>query len=387
MKFSKYNVSIDNYPRNGYSFIYNLFTHKTICISTKKLMNVSDELCAKMRNCGILVDDNEKEQNAVLNYYEENAGNTDELVVMLFLTRKCNCKCIYCYEDQQNAKFSDMSDTAYVTDVIIRLMDELDVKKLKIIFYGGEPLIKSPMISAISKFLFTRLKENYSFSIVTNGTLIKKNEFEMWNKLGLKAIKVTLDGEMMSHNKRRPYANGEGSYVDILNNLSEIKELTHIVVNIVLDASVTGIERLVMDLRARKIEPEISLCLIEPNNYTVDQKSKLVIEKTMLLAKMNILQSTKIAFDHGIICMGKNVHSIGIDANNVVYRCNGNLDSKIGTLSDKIKKDFIPVKKQCVECKYLPICFGGCLYELKCEKEYFEKTIPDLVKAYAKFEI
>ena len=29
----------------------------------------------------------------------------------------------------------------------------------------------------------------------------------------------------------------------------------------------------------------------------------------------------------------------------------------------------------------------GCLYELKCEKEYFEKTIPDLVKAYAKFEI
>ena len=129
-----------------------------------------------------------------------------------------------------------------------------------------------------------------------------------------------MDGNEKSHNSRRPYQNGTGSYHDIVENLADIKDYTHIVLNIVLDYSVEGIQDLITDLRKKGIEPEVSLCVKEPNDYNSEEKATLVLRTAELLASMQVYQSTKIGFDHGIICMGKNTHTFGIDGKGVVYR-------------------------------------------------------------------
>lgn len=383
MEFSKYNVFVEGYPQENYLTIYNMFTHKIMCV-TKNSEAWSTQLRDKMLGQGILVDDQIMQQEEVLRFYHKEAGNSNELIVMLILTRKCNCKCVYCYEEQQKAQFDDMIDISRIISSIIDLMKQMSVQNLKVIFYGGEPLLRKDIISRTSQTFHDLLRERYSFSIVTNGTQIEKEDFVLWKELGLKAIKVTLDGNEKSHNSRRPYQNGTGSYHDIVENLADIKDYTYIVLNIVLDYSVEGIQDLITDLRKKGIEPEVSLCVKEPNDYNSEEKATLVLRTAELLASMQVYQSTKIGFDHGIICMGKNTHTFGIDGKGVVYRCNGDFNSVIGTISSDIEKPFSQIKSKCAQCKYLPICFGGCLYKHRCEYNYFDKVVPGLVKIYTR---
>lgn len=164
MEFSKYNIVVNDYPQKDYSMIYNLFTHKIICVK-----GTSEEWSTKLRNKmisqGFLVDNQVAQQNEVLRYYQSEVESAHELTIMLILTRKCNCKCVYCYEDQQMAQFDDMTDSSFIVTSIINLMQQLLTSNLKIIFYGGEPLLQKNVIYQISRALYNRLKERYSFSI------------------------------------------------------------------------------------------------------------------------------------------------------------------------------------------------------------------------------
>ena len=105
-------------------------------------------------------------------------------------------------------------------------------------------------------------------------------------------------------------------------------------------------------------------------------------DSATILSNKGAYQSTKISFDHGIICMGKRTNNYGIDAYGTLYRCNGNFDSKFGCLNLQNQKPFIPIRARCRECTYLPICYGGCIYEERCEKSYFENVVPGLIKIY-----
>lgn len=383
MEYSKYNIYLDNYPKQDYILIYNLFSREVACVRHLDPTLWSEPLTVKMIQKGIVVSDQQSETKKVQSHYCESVKIPDELIVMLILTRKCNCKCVYCYEDLQAVAFPDLMDVQSIVSFIIQEKGKRDLKNVKIVFYGGEPLLNKAAITKISTLLHEKLQDSYSFSIITNGTLAQKDDFVLWNSLGLKSVKITIDGNSESHNLRRAYKNSKGSYNDIIANLEQIKIYTHIVLNIVVDPSVFGIVDLVDDLRAHNIEPEFSLSLREPNSYSPEQKANLVIQNAEILSQKGVYQSTKIAYDHGIICMGKNLNHIVIDAQGNIYRCNANFDSKIGSITDDvIRKEFIPLLSTCKQCKYLPICYGGCIYEHKCEFEYFEKVIPDLVKLY-----
>ena len=49
---------------------------------------------------------------------------------------------------------------------------------------------------------------------------------------------------------------------------------------------------------------------------------------------------------------------------------------------------------QCLKCKYLPVCNGGCQF-LKvynkgnkyCQRQYFDALIPELLKIYIDYEV
>lgn len=382
MEYSKYNIYLNNYPKQDYTLIYNLFSCEVACIRHLDIALWSESLTAKMIQKGFVVLNQQIEMKNIQDYYRKSVEDQNELVIMLILTRKCNCKCIYCYEDLQATEFPDLIDIQSIISVIMREKEKRNAKNVKIVFYGGEPLLNKAAITNVSAILHEKLQDSYSFSIITNGTLAQKNDFELWSHLGLKNVKITIDGNCESHNSRRPYKNRQGSYNDIISKLELIKDYTHIVINIVVDPSVFGIGDLIDDLRAHYIEPEFSLSLREPNNYTPEAKADLVLQNVAILSKKGAYQSTKISYDHGIICMGKNINHIVIDAQGNVYRCNANFNSKIGNMDENISKEFIMLSSTCKQCKYLPICYGGCIYEHRCEFKYFERVIPNLVKLY-----
>lgn len=382
MESSRYNIYIEDYPRNGYILIYNLYTRQIACVKERDPEKWSEVLFRKMKSKGFVVSSRVDELNQVLQSYINEATDSDELTIMLILTRRCNCKCIYCYEEQQHTQFGEFDNVDTICEDILKLMENKKSRRLKIIYYGGEPLLRKDLITKISIKLYASLGENLKFSIITNGTLISSEDFELWKTIGLNSVKVTIDGNAISHNQRRPLLNGSGTYSSIVANLSKIHKLVNIVLNVVVDDKVFGLAELVDELRESNVNPEFSLCVREPNDYSPEEKANLILTNATILSNKGAYQSTKISFDHGIICMGKRTNNYGIDAYGTLYRCNGNFDSKFGCLNLQNQKPFIPIRARCRECTYLPICYGGCIYEERCEKSYFENVVPGLIKIY-----
>lgn len=385
MEYSQFNVYINDSPCNGYTLIYNTLSKQVLCINSAKMCSPSEQILEKMKRMGIVVENSDAEVEAVEANYVQNLFNTDELRIILVLTRKCNCRCIYCYEDAQSASFPDVTDTHPIIRFIEKMMEERNLPKLRIIFYGGEPLLRKRIITDISLHFHQKLMSKYRFSMITNGTLLEREDVCCWNALGLESIKVTMDGDALSHNSRRPYADLSGTYHDILNRLTAVKNETHIVLNIVIDSEISGIDKLIEDITAKGIKPEYALSFREPCMCSPEEKAKIVIQYVRLLKEKGVFQSTKIAFDHGTICMGKDENYFVLDGQGLVYQCNGNFSSVIGTLNGEINKTH---KKElstaCMKCTFLPICHGGCLYEHRCEKDYFSIVVPELVKIYTK---
>lgn len=92
MESSRYNIYIEDYPRNGYILIYNLYTRQIACVKERDPEKWSEVLFRKMKSKGFVVSSRVDELNQVLQSYINEATDSDELTIMLILTRRCNCK-------------------------------------------------------------------------------------------------------------------------------------------------------------------------------------------------------------------------------------------------------------------------------------------------------
>lgn len=91
MESSRYNIYIEDYPRNGYILIYNLYTRQIACVKERDPEKWSEVLFRKMKSKGFVVSSRVDELNQVLQSYINEATDSDELTIMLILTRRCNC--------------------------------------------------------------------------------------------------------------------------------------------------------------------------------------------------------------------------------------------------------------------------------------------------------
>lgn len=80
-----------------------------------------------------------------------------------------------------------------------------------------------------------------------------------------------------------------------------------------------------------------------------------------------------------------------VDENLNVYPCPGFLYGKKGGYINEygyhVKNDFwystLRKVPECVkECKYAPICYGGCKMNRKCNKDFFDRSLEGLIEAH-----
>lgn len=383
--YSRYNVYLENYPKDSYVTIYNLFSKKYVCVHQKVLKgNVSKQLKDKMLEYGIIFEDKNTidESQRVVNEFLKTTNFSEELVVMVLVTNKCNCRCVYCYEDGNVFKSNDLNDYTYIINFIQERCSLYSYKKISVIYYGGEPLLNKKAIFDLSNILYQTYGNKFVFDIVTNGFLLKEKDVIVWKKIGLRRIKVTLDGNEECHNKRREMKNGSNGYKQIVTNLSKISNEIDLLINIVVDSDVYGIGDMLDTLKSNNIQAKYSISIREPDTYSPLEKSQIIIKYSKILYEKGVYQYSKIGGNHGSICAGKNKHHYVIDANNNVYYCNGNFKEILGKCIDNFKKKSYNVKDNCREYKYLPICYGDCRFGSNCQKNYFDIVIPELLKIY-----
>ncbi|MGB8450995.1 MAG: radical SAM protein [Anaerocolumna sp.] len=390
MRLSNYNILVHDYPQKDYTLVYNLLSKKYICLKTELFYQYdNNKFLNKLVEEGFLVGSSEYEFSKVMNYFnKEFSGETLRLTVVL--TRQCNCSCIYCYQDHL-CKNSSMNQE--IIDHLIsfteKYMEENKLSDLEVVFFGGEPLLKKDLITYASKKWHGKLADHYKFAIITNGTLIEKDDVIQWNKYNLNSLKITLDGIQEIHDKRRHYKSGKGSFNDIINNIKTVHKIANIVINIVLDESNFPEIYSLIDL-IKELQLKLSICInltrVHGKEIT-EKESGYLIDLASYIKKRNIYQYSSIGNPDGEICPYKKKHSFSIDTNLKIFMCNAFIDDhdySIGNIDDYYTKEIIDVNEpMCLKCKYLPVCYSGCKYDNHCKKEYFKSTIPELVKIYS----
>ena len=83
------------------------------------------------------------------------------------------------------------------------------------------------MASRIINYFLNQLAENdinlVEHTMVTNGTLLNRENMSAFHKFPLDSIQVTLDGVKKLHDSIRFHHNGNGTFDEIINNLSEFR--------------------------------------------------------------------------------------------------------------------------------------------------------------------
>lgn len=153
--------------------------------------------------------------------------------LILIITHWCNYNCIYC--PVPKARKSISVDIARKTvDIFISQCG----RKGHIRFFGGEPLLKFPLIKKIIFYAKNKAylaKKKLSFDITTNGTLINNDLVEYIKANPEIELIVSLDGDIktQSINRRPAQAKKLDSYTAITSN-KNILNLPKLTVNMVI---------------------------------------------------------------------------------------------------------------------------------------------------------
>jgi MoaA/NifB/PqqE/SkfB family radical SAM enzyme len=110
------------------------------------------------------------------------------LYVAWQITNECNLACLHCIEESGPGKaFKDELDDAQLFEVLAQLMDN-QVPYLS--FSGGEPMVH-PRFFDMVEYVCSRGAE---LKIETNGHYLTQASCERMQRLGVKAVQVSLDG-------------------------------------------------------------------------------------------------------------------------------------------------------------------------------------------------
>ena len=129
----------------------------------------------------------------------------------LVMTYDCNFRCPYCFEGM-NSKFKNSYMNKELIDAALSLIgDSLEY----ICLFGGEPLLLRNR-EAI-EYLISKTPDKI-YSTITNGYNLD-SFIDLFEKINVSYIMITLDGAQSTHDRRRFLANGEGTFDKIMHNI------------------------------------------------------------------------------------------------------------------------------------------------------------------------
>lgn len=347
-------------------------------------------ILGELLDAGFVVEDNIDEiENLRFQHFHQKYNN-EYMSITIAPTMDCNFACKYCFEEHKKNVMSDKVQTALLAGIADNLCYNafLDVN-----WYGGEPLLAIDIVESMSKKIKEIVAEKNSkvrFSMVTNGYLLSKEMVERLVHIGLESIQITIDGSKDVHNSRRVLRDGvTGSFDRVLQGIKEaINGNLNVVVRINIDKdnypSIQELLRVFLDNGINKVK--IALGHVLPYTYsceyykdkcfTKEEYSNVVLDVQNMMISSGfenesiIYPSQKLSY-----CSACNANSFLIDPEGNLYKCwcdVGNIEEAFGTIFDydinsALESNYLKwinsnpfTDKECLECKLLPICMGGC---------------------------
>lgn len=402
MKKSKYNFFF-NVDKNRY-----LFNAMTCVLAEVDSMfeenldraisggKIDSKLLNDMKKDGVIVEDcfDELEYLKIKNFSGKFGGNIFGMTIAP--TMMCNFACPYCYENPQ-----PLSMKEEVAEAIVKKIESVAKTKrpVKIVWFGGEPLLAQDTIWDLSEKIIDVCEKNgvnYSSRIISNCYLVDNYVIKNMIKYKIESAQVTVDGTPDIHNARRKLRNSDApTFKKILTNVKNMSDAgIKVIIRVNVDrTNIKRINELIPELKRYGLEK----CTVYLGKVTDSTDVTAHIADTCLdtpeysyeaikwyetLAE-NGFDVSKFLYIYPRVkknyCIADCSSSFAIDGNGNLYKCwhdIGNSSKIVGNILGnnknitEIQKQFSvmseyqlwnPFKfEKCKECNLLPVCMGGC---------------------------
>jgi len=386
------------------------------CLSRGDAENIfPEDKIAELIQKQILVDKDLNED-----YYIDFKLHYDRLTTRTFtsfvaLSTLCNFSCVYCYEQGQVKKQSQMphSDLDRLVKWYEKMLVAGDYDCCHVELYGGEPLLFFKNLCYFLdqlKEMLDRRSIRLELGMISNGYLLDREKAMYLANMGMEEVQITIDGTREVHNSRRPLKTGGGTFDQILSNIqSNQNQGFTFVIRISFDATnIQPARELITYLDELGLHENILLYFAPIHQTTNQQESTyLFCSKAVITDNANLLETFSILYAeaqaHGYRipycytdgpCMTVSKDSCLIAPDGGLYKCVEMIDKeelRIGSVFEggynSRYYDFVaaPVLKDCLRkgCIFAPMCGGGCMMQAymenhncavaRCNRPFLEK--------------
>ena len=211
-------------PTEDGVLLFNLLTRELVLLTWEEYANPAAVDALWERWFVVPVDTNEKElvdfARLVLGLQEKKKKPVTNYTI--YTTTDCNARCYYCFQ-KGIARIVMSHETARQTVEYIK--SHCGGKKVKLHWFGGEPLLNTAVIDLICDGLDQAGVEFESY-LVSNGYLLTdelvRRAVECWK---IRCVQITLDGTEKIYNRSKAYIYPEGNpYQVVLANLERLQK-------------------------------------------------------------------------------------------------------------------------------------------------------------------
>lgn len=419
MPLSRYLKCFPDPNRPGYVFLYSTRKGSLVRFSERLLTDVRegvtpDSIRDTLRRLETWVDDPSAERDAMADLVNQTNARTDVFTATVVLTLDCNLACPYCFEDHFRGNYAMSEITAGLLIEKIEREQMGRGRNVELRFYGGEPLLAVPRLKEIARHLQTAATASntkFTFSLVTNATLLTRRLVEELLPLGLTSAQITLDGPQEVHDVQRPFVSGRGSFSAIVENIREAQDLITLKPGgnftrenyrkfpEMLDALLTvGVNP--AKLGPVQFAPILPKSGIRPGtaDCVVSCAAPWLTEASLFLREETLRRGFAVQKPAMGICMVELDNNLVVNYDGTLYKCPAFMgwpELSVGTLADGVGaysvSHNLEVWKtdECLECAYLPLCFGGCrllpllnhgvIDRVDCRKEFYDTVLETFI--------
>ncbi len=138
-------------------------------------------------------------------------------ILQWHIGEQCNLKCLHCYQDCHTPIQLSYSQLYDILEQYRQLLEKLNVRG-HINLTGGEPLCSPHFYKLLDEF--KKDGDLYSFSILTNGTLVTEEVAQKISSYNPEYVQVSLEGGRRTND----YIRGKGVYSKVAKAIKSLKK-------------------------------------------------------------------------------------------------------------------------------------------------------------------
>lgn len=380
----------------GHDFVTNTLTGAIILLEKMKMESLRmQEFCVfdsmefdTFLDNGIIVNKELDEIGLLRNTYNFCKYHSNEATITIAPTLECNFSCSYCYETRENGRMSEntiLSTISFIKSMVI----ERGITCLNIVWYGGEPLLYPRVVQIISSQIITFCNEHcvkYKSSMITNGYLITPSIIELLIRSEISTVQITLDGDQTTHDCRRKLKNGGSTFNKIVSGIRRLAEnKIFVVIRVNIDKTNTNAYQEVLELfpATEYISCYPAIVTVE-EVQSIQQKTACFVHEEYEDFYNNLVRTSSSldSWDSFLCgssvcnCAAESYNSFVIDYKGNLFKCLndiGKVQYAMGSVFEPHDSLCISAAKYlgrdpfteetCLECVYIPLCYGGCVWE------------------------